>query len=103
MNYEKNITQLESKIKQDKSKLTEYKRLRDEERKAEAKKNRKPPGRKPLDAELIERAKELAKTKTLPDVALRLGIALRSLYNNGISRKSINAEIAIKPLKTTHK
>lgn len=49
-------------------------------------------GRPPLKPEIIERARELGETKPLPDVALKLGISLTSLYNHGISRNEINKE-----------
>lgn len=55
-----------------------------------AKKSLRGRGRKPLPTELIERARELAKTRPLTTVALSLGISLRSLYN-----KAIDAEKAI--------
>jgi hypothetical protein len=95
MNYEKEIAHLENKIKQDKNKLAELKGLRNEERKVEARKNRKPAGRKPLPTELLERARKTARTKTMTDTALSLGVCLTSLYNHGISRKSIDAEISL--------
>lgn len=92
MNYQESIAQAEREIKKLQIELAEMKRIRREDLKAEARKNRKKPGRKPLDKELIEIAREKAKTKSLTDVALSLGISIRSLYNKGISRASIEAE-----------
>ncbi len=100
MNYEENIAQTKIEIEQAKRNLAELKRRYREEQKAETRKSRKLSGRKQLPTALIERAKELAKTKTLTDVALRLGISLRSLYNKGISRKAINAELDARQTRT---
>lgn len=93
---QKNLSELGKQIEEAKRKLVELKRQDREETRAEKRENRKPPGRKQLPTGLIERAKETAKTKTLTDTALSLGISLRSLYNKGISRKAIDAENANK-------
>jgi hypothetical protein len=52
------------------------------------------PGRKPLNADLLQRIKLEALTKPLPAVALKYDVSLRSLYNHGIKRKVLDAEIA---------
>ena len=57
---------------------------------------RKKPGRKQLDKDILELAKKLAQRKPLTEVALQLNVSLRSLYNKGISRASIDAEKAKK-------
>ena len=49
-------------------------------------------GRPAIDDELILRAIKLAEDKPLTDVALRLGVSLRTLYNKGISRRMLEAK-----------
>lgn len=51
-----------------------------------------PKGRPKLKAELIEAAREMAKTKPIADVSLSLGVSRSTLYRHGISRKAIDAE-----------
>ncbi len=87
--------ELDEQIRIAERKLSELKRQR-RELKQLAKKSLRGRGREPLPDELIEKARELAQTKPLKDVALRLGIGLRSLYNKGISRRAIDAENKIK-------
>lgn len=92
MNYEENIIKLSKQIEEVERRIKDLQKQRREEKREEARKNRKKRGRKPLDNELIERARKMAETKTLRDTAISLGIALSSLYNKDISRKAINAE-----------
>ena len=72
------------------------KKLKAEQREVKrlANKSERGRGRQPLDDALIARAREKAKSKPLKDVALSLGISLRSMYNKGISRKALDAEKA---------
>ena len=49
-------------------------------------------GRPAIDDTLILRAIKLAEDKPLTDVALRLGVSLRTLYNKGISRRMLEAK-----------
>ncbi len=95
MNHKENIAQIKIQIEQVKREIAELKKIHREEIRAEARQNRKKRGRKSLPTELLERARKMARVKTLPDTALSLGICLTSLYNYGISRKSIDAEISL--------
>ncbi len=99
MSHEENIARIKIQIEQVKREIAELKKIHREEIRAEArknrKKNRKKPGRKSLPTELLERVRKMARVKTLPDTALSLGVGLASLYNYGISRKSIDAEISL--------
>lgn len=56
-------------------------------------KTRKRSGRPRIDETLIVRAIKLAETRSLPDVALSLGISLKTLANYGVTRKALEAEI----------
>ena len=85
---EKQLEKARLKYKKLLEEKAEQKRLKALERKIPKKR-----GRKPLDEKIIEKAKEMARDKFLPDVALSLGVALRSLYNHGISRAKLNKEI----------
>jgi hypothetical protein len=49
-------------------------------------------GRPRIDENLIKKAKNLGKDHYLPDVALSLGLSLRTLYNYGITRENLNRE-----------
>lgn len=74
-------------------KMLEEKRLLKESRKIKKPpKISKPKGRPRLDQKRIQMAKDLAKTKPIPDVALIFGISKTTLYNYGITRKALNAE-----------
>ena len=86
--------ELDEQIRIAERKLSELKRQRREIKRL-AKKSLRGRGREPLPDELVERARELTRTKPLLDVALRLGISLRSLYNKGISRQALDAESKI--------
>jgi hypothetical protein len=71
--------------------LKELTELRGEEiRAARAALPKKKPGRKPISPAILNRALQLAEKLPLTEVALRCDVALRTLYNNGISRKVIN-------------
>jgi hypothetical protein len=63
---------------------------REEIRAARAALPKKKPGRKPISPAILSRAIKLAETMPLTDVALRCDVALMTLYNHGISRKSLN-------------
>lgn len=99
----KTMTEIDKQIEQAERRVRELQKQRREEKRQEARKNKKKRGRKPLDNNLIERARKMAETKTLPDTALSLGIALSSLYNKGISRKAINKEMALKSHREPHR
>lgn len=92
MNYEENTLNLDEQIKDAERALKELRRQKREDEKSEARKNRKSRGRKPINNDLIERARKMAETKTIFDTALSLGISLSTLYNKGVSRKAIDAE-----------
>ncbi len=71
--------------------LKELTEMRREEIRAErAALPKKKRGRKPISPAILNRALQLAEKMTLTDVALRCDVALKTLYNNGISRKAIN-------------
>lgn len=59
-------------------------------------KSTRPKGRPRIDSERIELAKELAQTRPLPLVALKLNIGLKTLYRYGIKRKILDAEKELK-------
>jgi hypothetical protein len=63
---------------------------REEIRAAKAALPKKKPGRKPISPTILNRAWQLAEKMTLTDVALRCDVSLKTLYNNGISRRAIN-------------
>ena len=91
----KNVTKLEEAILETRRKIAESNQRKREEKATEKEKlklSARPKGRPKLDAGLIKRAKKLAQTKPLSEVALILDVAVSSLYNNGISRKLIKEE-----------
>lgn len=91
----KPITELDRRIEETIALLKELRAERRESKRL-AKKSLRGRGRLPLDDDLITQARKKARNKPLKDVALSLGISLRSLYNKkGISRKAIDAEKAI--------
>jgi hypothetical protein len=93
------VTDLEKEILETRRILIEADRRKREEKTKEKEKlklSARPRGRPTLEARLIERAKKLAQTKPLSEVALILGITRTSLYKYGISRKSIDEERAKK-------
>ncbi len=73
---------------------------REEVRAARAALPKKKPGRKPISPAILSRAIKLAEKLPLTEVALRCDIALTTLYNYGISRKSLNEMKAEAPAKT---
>lgn len=85
------MTELDQRIEET---IALLKELRAEQRESKrlANKSKCGRGRLPLDDALIAQAREKVRNKPLKDVALSLGISLRSLYNKGISRKAIDAE-----------
>jgi hypothetical protein len=84
-----NDTQAEiEKLKAHLKKLKEQQR--EEIRAARAARPKKKPGRKPISPAILNRALQLAEKMTLTDVALRCDVALTTLHNHGISRKTIN-------------
>ncbi len=84
-----NDTQAEiEKLKKHLKELTELRR--EEVRAVRAARPKKKPGRKPISPAILNRALQLAEKMTLTDVALRCDVALTTLYNHGISRKTIN-------------
>ena len=87
------ITKLDRRIKENVDLL---KKLKAEQRECNrlANKSERGRGRQPLDDALVAQAREKARNKPLKDVALSLGIALRSMYNKGISRKALDKEKA---------
>ena len=84
MNLAEQISETEEKLKLMKAK---HRANLDAERRARP---RKKPGRKPIDADILELARKLAERKPLTEVALQLNVSLRSLYNKGISRAALN-------------
>jgi cell division septum initiation protein DivIVA len=76
------------KLRKHLKELTELRR--EEIRAARAARPKKKPGRKPISPAILNRALQLAEKMTLTDVALRCDVALKTLYNYGISRKTIN-------------
>lgn len=87
------MTELDQRIQENIALLKEL-RAEQREQKRLAKNSGRGRGRLPLDDALIAQAREKARNKPLKDVALSLGISLRSLYNKGISRKALDAEKA---------
>jgi hypothetical protein len=82
---------LEERILQAKTTLKNLKQQRrEEERAIRAARPKRKPGRKPISPVILNRALKLAKKMSLPEVAFRCDVALKTLYNYGISRKAIN-------------
>ncbi len=67
-------------------------KLREETRAARAAQPKKKPGRKPISQIDLDRVKNLAKKFSLSEAAFRCDISLRTLYNKGITRKTLNEE-----------
>lgn len=94
MNKSKTTEKLEKLILEKREEIRELKRQK-RERDLQAKLEKKialPSGRPKLKAELIEAAREMAKTKPISDVCLSLNVSRSTLYSYGISRRTINAE-----------
>lgn len=87
------IAELDRRIKENVALLKELKAEQREEKRL-ANKSERRAGRQPLDDALVAIAREKARNKPLLDVALSLGISLRSMYNKGISRKALDKEKA---------
>jgi len=84
-------SKLEDKISQTKKLLDDLKqRQREEERTARAARPKLKPGRKALEPAILAKAEKLADKLPLTEVALRCGVALKTLYNYNLSRKSLN-------------
>lgn len=98
MNYEKNLAALDKQIECKQRKLSELLRTRRELKIAEIRKNKKPMtrGRPRVSENLLIKAVELAKTKPLPFVALKLDVSLSTLGRYGICRKILNGEAPMK-------
>ena len=82
------MKRLEAQIAKTQNKLC---KLREEQKRRQAQnaKRCKPArkrGRPPIDENVLIRAVKLAETRTLPHVAMKLGISLTTLYNKGIKR-----------------
>ncbi len=94
MNYEKNLAALDKQIECKKRELSELRQKRRELKIAEIRKNKKPKprGRPRISEDLLIEAVELAKTRTLPHVALKMGISLKTLYRYNIKRYVLNGE-----------
>lgn len=88
MNYEKKSTKLNKQIECKERELLDLRQKRRELKTAEIKKHKKPMkrGRPRISEDILIEAVKLAETRTLPHVAMKLGISLNSLYNNGIKR-----------------
>ncbi len=88
MNYEKNLAELNKQIECKECELSELKQKRRKLKAAEINKNKKPMprGRPRISEDILIEAVKLAETRTLPHVAMKLGISLKTLYNNGIKR-----------------
>jgi hypothetical protein len=76
------------KLRKHLKELTELRR--EEIRAARAALPKKKRGRKPISPAIFIRALQLAEKLPLTEVALRCDVALKTLYNNGISRRAIN-------------
>ena len=85
------MTKLQQRIIQT-DELLKKLRAEERERKRIAKLSDRGRGREPIPAYLIEKARTMAQNKPLRDVALSLGISLRTLYNYKISREALNNE-----------
>ncbi len=86
---------LEERILQTKTLLKNLKQQRrEEECVARAARPKKKPGRKPTSREIIAKAEKLADKLPLNEVALRCDVALRTLYNKGLSRTNLNRKKA---------
>lgn len=96
------MTKIDEKIelkKRQLKQLMEKKQQVELEKKRKAKKNSRPRGRPQLEKDLLEKARKMAETRTLPETAFRLGISRSTLYKKGISRKNINAEKQLEQLE----
>lgn len=88
------MTRLEKELEKTKEKLAKLRlQKREEEKTKKALKPKKKRGRKPLDNELVLKMKHEAFTRPLPMVALKYSVCLQTLYNYGIKRKNLEAEI----------
>lgn len=87
------IAELNRRIKENVALLKELKAEQREEKRL-ANKSERGRGRPPLDDALVAIAREKARNKPLKDVALSLGISLRSMYSKSISRKALDKEKA---------
>ena len=76
--------------------LSELQRQKTKLKRPKKQKSTRPIGRPRIDSEKIQIAKELAQTRPLPLVAVKLNIALATLYRYGIKRKILNAERELK-------
>jgi hypothetical protein len=82
---------LEERILQTKTLLKNLKQQRrEEECVARAARPKKKPGRKPISREILAKAEKLADKLPLNEVALRCDVAVRTLYNKGLSRTNLN-------------
>lgn len=91
MNYEKNLAALDKQIECKERELSDLRQTRRELKIAEIRKNKKPMprGRPRVSEDLLIKAVELAKTKTLAIVALKLNISVSTLIRNGITRRAL--------------
>ncbi|MDQ2747819.1 MAG: hypothetical protein M3T96_11240 [Acidobacteriota bacterium] len=86
------MTRIEKQILKSQIRIAKLKAKAQKIKQREASKPEKaarPRGRPKLNPALIERAKELARNKPIADVAFKLGVSCRSLYNYGISRAAL--------------
>lgn len=90
------------KIEKLQTELAAARKQRDEEKQNTRRVIRKVarPGRPRISKELLEEAEFLAYTNPIPHVALKLNIALSTLYDHGITRKNLNAKIAAREKET---
>ncbi len=98
-NKQKEELSLDEQIRITRREIAILRKQKREQKLAEEKELKKNPikrGRKKLDEKIIQEAWKLAETKSLPDVALKLDIALRTLYNYGINRKAVNKRIKLR-------
>lgn len=89
------MTPLERQLKKSQAKVAELqKQVRlEKERKAKINKPPKKRGRPAIDENILIKAVQLAETKPLPHVAMRLNISLRTLYRYGIKRNVLNSKM----------
>lgn len=88
------MNKVDKEIEQLRARLSELQRSKHRTKLQAKPKSTKPKGRPRIDAAIITRARLLAMDYPIPDVALTLGIGLKTLYRYGIKRYKLDAEKA---------
>ncbi len=86
------MTNLEKQIACHRKALEELQRQKAKSRRPKKAKSTRPKGRPRVEVKKIEQARTLAQNMPLPDVAMKLEIALSTLYAYNIKRKILNKE-----------